>query len=460
MIKPSIPSGTRDFGTTDMLKRNYIFNTIKQNFELFGYSPIETPAMEKITTLTGKYGDEGDQLIFKILNSRIHESKQKDILLNEFKASLEFSKNSEELTEKALRYDLTVPFARYVVMNQHNLTFPFKRYQIQPVWRADRPQKGRYREFFQCDADVIGSDSLINELELINLMDKCFAELKIPVTLKFNNRKILSAIAQLINEPNKIVEITVAIDKLDKIGVDGVNKELQNSGVNPKAIEQLQPLINFKGNNLEKVSVLAQMLNNIEIGLKGIEEINFILNYFSEKNLKHILLELDITLARGLTYYTGTIFEAKANAGNLTSSILGGGRYDDLTGIFGLKNMSGVGISFGIDRIFDVMNELNVYPNSVNQISTTQLMFAHFGNDELTYCLNLANELRQQNINCEVYPDLAKIKKQFDFANKKQIPYVCVIGSEEMQSQLYTLKNLASGEQEKLSLNQIIQKLK
>lgn len=460
MTKPSIPSGTRDFGTSDMLKRNYIFNTIKQNFELFGYSPIETPAMEKITTLTGKYGDEGDQLIFKILNSRIHESKQKDILLNEFKASLESSKNSEELTEKALRYDLTVPFARYVVMNQHNLTFPFKRYQIQPVWRADRPQKGRYREFFQCDADVIGSDSLINEIELISMMDKCFSELNIPVTLKFNNRKILSAIAQVINEPNKIVEITVAIDKLDKIGVEGVNKELQANGINLKAIEQLQPLINFKGNNLEKINVLSNLLNNNEIGLKGIEEINFIINYFSEKNLKHISLELDITLARGLTYYTGTIFEAKANAGNLTSSILGGGRYDDLTGIFGLKNMSGVGISFGIDRIFDIMNELNLYPISVNQVSSTKLMFAHFGNDELSYCLKLANELRQYNINCEVYPDTTKIKKQFDFANKKQIPFVCVIGSEEMQSQLYTIKNLATGEQEKLSLNQIIQKLK
>ncbi len=460
MIKPSIPSGTRDFGTSDMLKRNFIFNTIKKNFELFGYSPIETPAMEKITTLTGKYGDEGDQLIFKILNSRIHESKQKDTLLNEFKASLEASKNSEALTEKALRYDLTVPFARYVVMNQHNLIFPFKRYQIQPVWRADRPQKGRYREFFQCDADVIGSDSLINELEFINLMDKCFAELNIPVLLKFNNRKILSAIAQVINEPDKIIEITVAIDKLDKIGVEGVNKELQDSGVSLNAIEQLQPLINFKGSNLEKLNVLTKIINTNEIGLKGIEEINFILNYYSQTKLKHILLELDITLARGLTYYTGSIFEAKANAGNLTSSILGGGRYDDLTGIFGLKNMSGVGISFGIDRIFDVMNELNLYPNTVNQITTTQLLLAHFGDNELTHCLQIANDLRQHNVNCEVYPDLAKIKKQFDYANKKQIPFVCVIGSDEMQTQLYTLKNLETGEQLKLSLNQIIQKLK
>lgn len=458
-MKPSIPSGTRDFGTSDMLKRNYIFNTIKRNFELYGYSPLETPAMEKITTLTGKYGDEGDQLIFKILNSRIHESKEKEELLKEFQLSLQASKNSETLTEKALRYDLTVPFARYVVMNQHTLTFPFKRYQIQPVWRADRPQKGRYREFYQCDADVIGSDSLTNELELISLIDTCFYELKIPVVLKFNNRKILSALAQVIDEPTKIVEMTVAIDKLDKIGIDGVNAELAGQGFTAEAINQLQPLIKFKGSNKEKVAVLNDLVGNHAIGSKGIEEINYLLNYFETQSLKHIQLELDITLARGLSYYTGTIFEAKANAGSFTPSILGGGRYDDLTGIFGLKNMSGVGISFGIDRIFDVMNELNVYPDSVNQISTTKLLLAHFGELELQHALKLAQDLRSNKINCEVYPDLSKIKKQFDFANKKQIPFVCVIGSDEMATQLYTIKNLSTGEQQKLTIQQILETL-
>lgn len=458
-MKPSIPSGTRDFGTSDMLKRNYIFNTIKRNFELFGYSPIETPAMEKITTLTGKYGDEGDQLIFKILNSRIHESKEKEELLKEFQLSLQSSKNSETLTEKALRYDLTVPFARYVVMNQHQLTFPFKRYQIQPVWRADRPQKGRYREFYQCDADVIGSNSLTNELELISLIDKCFSELKVPVVLKFNNRKILSALAEVINEPTKIVEMTVAIDKLDKIGIDGVNAELADQGFTKEAINLLQPLIKFNGNNKEKVAILTDLAGNHAIGAKGIEEIKYLLNYFETQTLKHIQLELDITLARGLSYYTGSIFEAKANAGTFTASILGGGRYDDLTGIFGLKNMSGVGISFGIDRIFDVMNELNIYPDSVNQISTTKLLLTHFGELELQHAIKVAQELRLEKINCEVYPDLTKIKKQFDFANKKQIPFVCVIGSDEMSTQLYTLKNLATGEQEKLTIQQIIEKL-
>jgi histidyl-tRNA synthetase len=344
-------------------------------------------------------------------------------------------------------------------MNQHQLTFPFKRYQIQPVWRADRPQKGRYREFYQCDADVIGSDSLTNELELIALIDSCFFELKIPVVLKFNNRKILSALAQVINQPTKIIEMTVAIDKLDKIGIDGVNAELADRGFTSESINQLQPLIKFNGNNKEKVAVLTDLVGNHEIGAKGIEEINYLLNYFESQSLKHIQLELDITLARGLSYYTGTIFEAKANAGTFTPSILGGGRYDDLTGIFGLKNMSGVGISFGIDRIFDVMNELNVYPDSVNQISTTKLLLTHFGELELQHALKLAQELRLHKINCEVYPDLSKIKKQFDFANKKQIPFVCVIGGDEISTQLYTLKNLATGEQEKLTIQQIIEKL-
>lgn len=459
-MKPSIPSGTRDFSSSDMLKRNYIFNTIKRNFELFGYAPIETPAMEKITTLTGKYGNEGDQLIFKILNSRIHESKKKDELTKEFELSLHQSRNTDVLTEKALRYDLTVPFARYVVMNQHQLTFPFKRYQIQPVWRADKPQRGRYREFFQCDADVIGSNSLVNELDLISLVDICFFELNLPVKLKFNNRKILTALAQVINAPDKLIEITVAIDKLDKIGKDGVNKELLENGLNEFAIATLQPIIEFSGNNQEKVNVLNQIVGQNETGKKGIEEINYLLNNLKALSINHIEIELDITLARGLTYYTGTIFEAKANAGDFTPSILGGGRYDDLTGIFGLKNMSGVGISFGIDRIFDVMNELNLYPESVNKGTTTKVLLTHFGEAEQQHCLQLAQSLRVNGINCEVYAEISKIKKQFEYADKKQISFVIIVGSNEMQSKKYSLKNLGSGEQVELDLNEIIDKLK
>ncbi|MBL7910331.1 MAG: histidine--tRNA ligase [Bacteroidia bacterium] len=456
-MKPSIPKGTRDFGPAEMQKRQYILDIIRNNFELFGYQPIETPSMENITTLTGKYGDEGDQLIFKILNSRIHESKNKELLKKEFDLSLESSRNSEELTEKALRYDLTVPFARYVVMNQHNLTFPFKRYQIQPVWRADRPQKGRYREFYQCDADVIGSDSLINELDLISLMDKSFRELSVPVIIKFNNRKILSALADVINEPSKIIDITVAIDKLDKVGKDGVNKELSEKGISAKAIETLQPLLDFKGNNEQKVEVLRKLVGNNEDGKKGIEEIEYLL---SNCNLSFAKVELDITLARGLNYYTGTIFEVKANAGSFTPSILGGGRYDDLTGIFGLKNMSGVGISFGIDRIYDVMEELNLFPDHVSKVSSTKLLFTHFDIDTQKHCLKLAARLRENNISCEIYPDITKkLGKQFEYADKKNIPFVCTVGGDEIASQTYSFKNMASGEQKKLSLNELIDEL-
>jgi len=455
-MKPSIPKGTRDFGPAEMQKRQYILGLLRRNFELFGYQPIETPAMENIGTLTGKYGDEGDQLIFKILNSRIHENKDKDILRKEFELSLESSRNTAELTEKALRYDLTVPFARFVVMNQHNLTFPFKRYQIQPVWRADRPQKGRYREFYQCDADVIGSTSLVNELELISLMDKSFAELQVPVTIKFNNRKLLSAIAQVIQAPDKIVDITVAIDKLDKIGKEGVNKELIEKGLSEMAVQQLQPLLDFRGSNAEKLSVLKSFVGTTDTGRKGIEEVEYLLN-----NCSSSCLELDITLARGLNYYTGTIFEVKANAGSLSSSILGGGRYDDLTGIFGLPNMSGVGISFGIDRIYDVMEELNLFPEGIHYTSTTKVLFAHFDADTQQHCLQLATQLRQHNIACEVYPDLTKkMGKQFDYANKKNIPFVCTVGSNEMASGDYTLKNMASGQQEKLTLHSLIETLK
>lgn len=457
-MKPSIPKGNRDFGPTEMQKRHYILNILRKNFELFAYQPIETPSMENITTLTGKYGEEGDQLIFKILNSRIHESKHKELLRKEFELSLESSRNSEELTEKALRYDLTVPFARYVVMNQHQLTFPFKRYQMQPVWRADRPQKGRYREFYQCDADVIGSNSLINELELISLIDKSFKELNLPVIIKFNNRKILTAIAELVNEQEKIIDITVAIDKLDKIGKEGVNKELVEKGISNTAIETLQPLLNFKGSNIEKVDILKKLIGNTDIGKKGITEIEYIL---TNSKVSFAEVELDITLARGLNYYTGTIFEVKANVGTFTPSILGGGRYDDLTGIFGLKNMSGVGISFGIDRIYDVINELNLFPESLTKLSSIKLLFTHFDEETQSHCLKLSAMLRDNNISCEVYPDVTKkLSKQFEYANKKNIEFVCTVGSNELAEQIYAIKNMITGEQKKLNITEIVAELK
>lgn len=457
-MKPSIPRGTRDFGPAEMQKRQYVLNILRRNFELFGYEPIETPTMENITTLTGKYGDEGDQLIFKILNSRIHESKNKDLLKKEFDLSLESSRNSEELTEKALRYDLTVPFARFVVMNQHKLAFPFKRYQIQPVWRADRPQKGRYREFYQCDADVIGSDSLMNELDLIALINKSFHELQVPVVLKFNNRKILSALAEVINEPSKIIDITVAIDKLDKIGKDGVNKELSEKGISEQAIKTLQPLLEFKGANPEKVEILRNIVGNTEAGKKGIEEIEFLLK---NTPVDHTTIELDITLARGLNYYTGTIFEVKANAGTFTPSILGGGRYDDLTGIFGLPNMSGVGISFGVDRIYDVMEELNLFPESISKSSSTTLLFTHFDEESQHHCLHLAAELRKNGISCEIYPDITKkLGKQLDYANKKNIPFVCTVGSNEMAKGAYSVKHMTTGNKQELNITDMIHYIK
>jgi len=457
-MKPSIPRGTRDFGPAEMQKRQYILTILKKNFELFGYEPIETPSMENITTLTGKYGEEGDQLIFKILNSRIHESKNKDLLKKEFELSLDSSRNSEELTEKALRYDLTVPFARFVVMNQHKLAFPFKRYQIQPVWRADRPQKGRYREFYQCDADVIGSDSLMNELDLIAMMDKSFKELNIPVLIKFNNRKILTALAEGINEPAKIIDITVAIDKLDKIGKEGVNKELMEKGISSSAVTALQPLLDFKGSNTEKVEVLRKLVGTNEAGKKGIEEIEFLLK---NSITDHSSLELDITLARGLNYYTGTIFEVKANAGTFTPSILGGGRYDDLTGIFGLPNMSGVGISFGVDRIYDVMEELNLFPEAISKSSSTTLLFTHFDEESQHYCIHLAAELRKNNISCEVYPDLTKkLGKQLDYANKKNIPFVCTVGSNEIEKGAFSLKHMSTGNKQELNITDMIHFIK
>ncbi len=477
-MKPSIPRGTRDFGPAEMQKRNYIFSILRKNFELFGYEPIETPSMENAETLLGKYGNEGDKLVFRVLNSgdyfygllpdKIKEltaqtTRPSSITSATGKQAYEtYMPNLNELTtyisEKALRYDLTVPFARYVVMNQHNLTFPFKRYQIQPVWRADRPQKGRYREFYQCDADIIGSDSLINELDLISLIDKSFSELKVPVLLKFNNRKILSAISEIINAQDKIIEITIAIDKLDKIGKDGVVKELTEKGIDSAAIQKLTPLFDFKGSNADKVKTLKAFVGENEIGKKGIEEIEYLLN---NSKVAFATIELDITLARGLNYYTGTIFEVKANAGTFTPSILGGGRYDDLTGIFGLPNMSGVGISFGVDRIYDVMDEMNLFPKSISKTSSTKLLFAHFDESNRDYCIPLANELRKNNISCEIYPDIVKkVAKQFDYANKKNIPFVCVIGSNEMQNKRYMLKDMAKGTQEEMSLEDIIRKLK
>ncbi len=465
-MKPSIPRGTRDFGPVEMQKRNFIFSVIRKNFELFGYQSLETPSMENITTLTGKYGDEGDQLIFKILNSRIHESKEKDKLRSEFEKSLESSHNSGELTEKALRYDLTVPFARFVVMHQNEITFPFKRYQIQPVWRADKPQKGRYREFWQCDADVIGSNSLVNELDLISLMDKSFSELKVPIILKINNRKILAGIAEVIGAPERMIEIATIIDKIDKIKAEDVLSELIAKKFTAEQIDKLIDVFALKGNehikkisNQEKFNLIRKksQYNQSAIFTEGLNELEYLVNNSVGKN---ITIELDITLARGLNYYTGTIFEVKANAGTFTPSILGGGRYDDLTGIFGLKNMSGVGVSFGIDRIYDVMEELNLFPENVSKTSSTKLLFAHFDEINRDYCIGLANELRKNNISCEVYPDVTKkIAKQFEYANKKNIPFVCVIGSNEMENRRYMFKDMTSGTQEEISLEDIIKKL-
>lgn len=448
MQKPSIVKGTRDFSPEEMAKRNYIFDTIREVYKLFGYKQIETPAMENLTTLMGKYGEEGDKLLFKILNSGDYLS---DITDDEL-----LSKNSNRLiskiSEKGLRYDLTVPFARYVVMHRNEITFPFKRYQIQPVWRADRPQKGRYREFFQCDVDVVGSDSLMNEVELIQITEEVFKRLNIRVCIKINNRKILSGIAEVIGEPDKIVDITVAIDKLDKIGLEKVNEELVAKGVSPTAIEKLQPVILLDGNNNDKLSTLKEILSASKIGLSGINEIEFILK-------KTALLapeadvQLDLTLARGLNYYTGAIFEVKALDVQI-GSITGGGRYDNLTGIFGLPNVSGVGISFGADRIFDVLNQLNLYPD--NSIQGTKVLFLNFGERESDYMLQVIKKFRKESIPSEIYPDYDKIKKQMSYANSYKIPYVVIIGENEINENKITLKNMTTGEQSLLSVNECI----
>ncbi len=446
--KPHIPKGTRDFLPEETAKRNYIFDTIKNIFVKYGYEAIETPAMESLSTLMGKYGEEGDKLLFKILNSGDYLSKVNNNLLEE--------KNSNKLTgsisEKGLRYDLTVPFARFVVQHQNDITFPFKRYQIQPVWRADRPQKGRYREFFQCDVDVIGSNSLLNEVELVQITDEIYKTLNINVVIKLNNRKILAGIAEVIGQPEKIIDITVAIDKLDKIGLDKVNEELIAKGINEEAVNKIQPIIKLSGNNEEKLSVLKEFLSDSKIGLKGIEEIEEMFSYISVSNIK-TPVELDLTLARGLNYYTGAIFEVKALDVSI-GSITGGGRYDDLTGIFGLKNMSGVGISFGADRIYDVMTQLNLFPSE--SLKGTDILFINFGKKEALHSLSLLKTFRDAGINAELYPDSVKMKKQMTYANKKQINYVALIGENEMEQGKITLKDMVSGEQTLLTSNEII----
>jgi histidyl-tRNA synthetase len=451
--KPSIPKGTRDFLPIEVARRTYIFDTIKSSFKKYGFSPIETPSFELSSTLMGKYGEEGDRLIFRILNSGDKMLKADTQALEE----KNLARFANSLAEKALRYDLTVPFARFVVQHQNELSFPFKRYQIQAVWRADRPQHGRYQEFFQCDADVVGSDSLIYEVDFVLLFDEILTNLQLPsFTVKINNRKILSGIAEVSGESDNLIDITVAIDKLDKIGEEGVVKELLEKGVSASAIEKIQPLFSFTGTNEEKVQKMKSFLSSSEIGLKGIEELEFVFNQINSLGLQRAELEFDITLARGLNYYTGAIFEVKAN-GVKMGSICGGGRYDDLTGIFGLKDLSGVGISFGIDRIYDVMEELNLFPNSVDTVSTTKILLANFGENELLHCLQLVSKLRAHGINAEVYPDVVKkIAKQFEYADKKQIPFVAVVGSNEIASNTVMLKNMTSGNQEEVNFEKLL----
>ena len=449
--KPSIPKGTRDFGPDEMAKRNYIFNTIKNVYALYGFQQIETPAMETLHTLMGKYGDEGDKLLFKILNSGdFLKSTTDEELLSRNPLKLQ-----TKVSEKGLRYDLTVPFARYVVMHREELQMPFKRYQIQPVWRADRPQKGRYREFYQCDADIVGSDSLLNEVELMQIIDTVFTKFGIRVQIKINNRKILTGIAEVIGEQEKIVQITTAIDKLDKIGLDAVNAELEKEGLLNTSIEKLQPIIQLSGSNDEKLNTIAEVLANSEIGLKGVEEVRFILNTLKQIELKNEI-QLDLTLARGLNYYTGAIFEVKALDVEI-GSITGGGRYDNLTGIFGMPNLSGVGFSFGADRIYDVLNALDLYPKE--SISNTQLLFINFGEKETNYVLPFVTKARQANIRTELFPDCVKMKKQMAYANAKHIPFVVLAGDNEIEQGKVTLKNMTTGEQILVSPEDLIEKV-
>lgn len=445
--KPSIPKGTRDFGPEEMIKRTYIFDTIKSVFRTCGFMPLETPAMENLSTLLGKYGDEGDKLLFKILNSG-------DYLNGITAEQLEAGSNalSTKICEKGLRYDLTVPFARYVVQHQSDISFPFKRYQIQPVWRADRPQKGRYREFYQCDVDVIGSRSLINEVELIDIVQKVFAKLGIAVVLKMNNRKILYGIAETIGHADKMMDITIAIDKLEKIGLEAVNEELRDKGISEEAVQALQPILSLSGSNSEKLSKLREAIGASETGLKGIEEMETIFGYTDALNIP-LEIELDLSLARGLNYYTGAIFEVKAKDFAI-GSICGGGRYDDLTGIFGMPNMSGVGISFGADRIYDVMTGLNLFPAETK--GTTRVLLLNFGKKEELAALKVMQQLRQADIACEIYPESAKMKKQMEYANRRGVPYVVIIGSDELAEGAATLKNMTTGEQTKVAQTELL----
>ncbi|MCU0468455.1 MAG: histidine--tRNA ligase [Arcicella sp.] len=452
MSKPSIVRGTRDFGPEKMVRRNYIFGTIKSVFEKFGFQPIETPAMENLSTLMGKYGEEGDQLLFKILNSGNFSEKIGQPDLDEGCKKL-----TTKISEKGLKYDLTVPFARYVVMNRNDLAMPFKRYQIQPVWRGDRPQKGRYREFYQCDADVVGTDSLICEAEIVLMIHEVMQALGINFMLKINNRKILTGLSEAIGAVGEEGTLAVAIDKLDKIGKDKVLEELAEKGFSQDSLTKLDPIFEISGTNQEKFLKLESLFQNSEIGKKGIEELKQVWTYFSVFGIDEKSIELDITLARGLSYYTGAIFEVKALDVQI-GSITGGGRYDNLTGTFGVPGLSGVGISFGVDRIYDVMEELSLFPE--NQSVTTKLLFCHFGKTELEFALPLLQKARQAGVNSEVYPDISKIKKQMEYADKKQIPYVCIIGSEEMETGKLTLKNMSSGEQEKLTLEEILERFK
>ena len=444
--KPSIPKGTRDFGPVEMAKRNYILNTIREVYELYGFQQIETPAQETLQTLMGKYGEEGDKLLFKILNSGDYLSKIADEELTERNTLRLASK----ICEKGLRYDLTVPFARYVVMHREELQLPFKRYQVQPVWRADRPQKGRYREFYQFDGDVVGSDSLLNEVELMQIVNTVFTRFGVRVQIKINNRKILTGIAEVIGAADKIVDITVAIDKLDKIGIENVNAELREDGLSEEQIQKLQPIIMLEGTNEQKLKTIAEVLKDSEVGLKGVEETKYILGYLTSLNNE---LQLDLTLARGLSYYTGAIFEVKA-LDTPMGSISGGGRYDNLTGIFGMPGLSGVGISFGVDRIYDVLNALDLYPK--DSLNTTQVLFINFGERETAYCLPIIYKVRAKNIRAEIYPDAAKMKKQMSYANAKQIPYVVLAGESEMNEGKVTLKNMQTGEQLLLTSDELL----
>ena len=446
--KPSIPKGTRDFGPEEMAKRNYIFNTIREVYALYGFQQIETPAMETLHTLLGKYGDEGDKLLFKVLNSGDYLKGISDEELQ----SRDTLRLQTKLCEKGLRYDLTVPFARYVVMHRDELQLPFKRYQIQPVWRADRPQKGRYREFYQCDADVVGSDSLLNEVELMQIVDTVFTRFGVRICIKINNRKILTGIAEVIGEADKIVDITVAIDKLDKIGLEKVNEELREDGLPEEAIDKLQPIISLQGTNDEKLDTIAEVLKTSEIGLKGVEECRYILNMLKQTGLNNEI-ELDLTLARGLNYYTGAIFEVKA-LDTPMGSITGGGRYDNLTGIFGMPGLSGVGISFGADRIYDVLNALDLYPKEA--VNGTQLLFINFGDKETAYCMPVVAKARKAGIRTEMYPDKVKMKKQMNYANAKHIAFVALAGDDEIAQGKLTLKNMVTGEQHLVSPDELV----